>query len=219
MRYAEKGDLLQYILKHGQLPENQARVWARQIALAVQYLHEMNIAHRDLKCENILITANQNTKLSDFGFSRFVVDAKKKPILSNTYCGSLSYAAPEVLRGTPYVPRGADIWSLGILLYVMINKSMPFDDSNIRKLYELQMKRKWKFRAKVVGVSEQCKKLVTSMMEPDVGTRFSIDQVVNSEWIAMDTRLASEFNLFLYCVGTLHMCIIAFTNTVFINFV
>lgn len=69
-RYAANGDLLEHIIKFGAIVEPQARFWARQIALAVQYLHKLQVAHRDLKCENVLITANRNVKLCDFGFSR-----------------------------------------------------------------------------------------------------------------------------------------------------
>lgn len=71
MRVAENGDLLEFVLKKGSISEAQARVWLRQLALAVQYLHDMEIAHRDLKCENALITNNYNVKLADFGFARY----------------------------------------------------------------------------------------------------------------------------------------------------
>lgn len=76
MRYAERGDLLDYILRRGPIPEGQSRIWTKQVALALQYMHELEIAHRDLKCENILITSNFNVKLADFGFSRCVVNNK-----------------------------------------------------------------------------------------------------------------------------------------------
>ncbi|XP_012532700.1 testis-specific serine/threonine-protein kinase 1 isoform X3 [Monomorium pharaonis] len=190
MRFAENGDLLDYILKNGAVAENQARVWFRQLTLGLQYLHEMEIAHRDIKCENVLITSNYNVKLADFGFARYMVDSRGKRVLSDTYCGSLSYVAPEILRGYPYNPKISDIWSLGVILYILLNKAMPFDEDNIKRLYELQVARKWKFRSKVTGsLTDHVKKLVSSLLEPDVSRRWRLDQIVRGEWIAMDPRL------------------------------
>lgn len=94
MRFCEKGDLLNYIKKNGIIKESMANVWFYQLASAVGYLHSLNIAHRDLKCENILISKNMNLKLADFGFARNVHNIKD-PVtkmemreLSETYCGS-----------------------------------------------------------------------------------------------------------------------------------
>ncbi|XP_044255387.1 testis-specific serine/threonine-protein kinase 1-like [Tribolium madens] len=191
MRYAENGDLLEFILKKGSISEAQSRVWLRQLALAVQYLHDMEIAHRDLKCENALITSNYNLKVSDFGFARYVTDAYGKKLTSDTYCGSLSYAAPEILKGSPYHPKIADIWSLGVVLYIMLNKAMPFDDTNIKRLHEQQMNRQWKFRSKVVDViSSEVKRLMSHLLEPDTSKRWKIEQILASDWFAMDPRLA-----------------------------
>lgn len=190
MRFAENGDLLEFILKKGAVSEAQARVWTRQLALAIQYLHDMEIAHRDLKCENALITSNYNVKLADFGFARYTIDSNGKRLSSETYCGSLSYAAPEILRGLPYHPKIADIWSLGIVIYIMLNKAMPFDDTNIKRLYEQQTSKRWRFRSKVIDtLSEQVKKLMAHLLEPDVAKRWRIEQVLSSEWLAMDPRL------------------------------
>lgn len=150
----------------------------------------MEIAHRDMKCENVLLTSNFNVKLADFGFARYVIDNRGKRVLSDTYCGSLSYAAPEILRASPYNPKIADLWSLGVILYILLNKSMPFDDTDIKRLYEQQTNRKWKFRSKIAEtLSEQVKKLVTRLLEPDVSKRWKLDQILHSEWIAMDPRL------------------------------
>ncbi|KAL6436983.1 hypothetical protein ACFW04_004958 [Cataglyphis niger] len=190
MRFAENGDLLDFVLRNGVVSENQARVWFRQLALGLQYLHEMEIAHRDIKCENVLLTANYNVKLADFGFARYMIDSRGKRVLSDTYCGSLSYAAPEILRAYPYNPKISDIWSLGVILYILLNKAMPFDEDNIKRLYELQIARKWKFRSKVKdNVTDVVKKLVNNMLEPDVSKRWRLDQIVHSDWIAMDPRL------------------------------
>lgn len=198
MRYGENGDLLSYILKNGNISENQSRVWIRQLALGLQYLHELDIAHRDMKCENILLTANLNAKISDFGFTRFCVNENDQAQLSETYCGSMSYAAPEILRGKPYHPKPTDLWSLGVVLFVMLNKSMPFDDTRIRKLYEQQMGKKYRFRSRVVSVlSVECKSVVKHLLEPDPKLRYSATRLLNSAWIAMDSRLTSK-TLFCY---------------------
>ncbi|KPJ01854.1 Testis-specific serine/threonine-protein kinase 1 [Papilio xuthus] len=192
MRYSENGDLLGYILKNGCVSENQSRVWLRQLALGLQYLHELEITHRDIKSENVLLTANFNVKLSDFGFSRFCIDEDDQPILSETYCGSMSYAAPEILRGKPYLPKPTDLWSLGVVLFVMLNKSMPFDDTRMKKLYEQQMGKKYRFRSRVAGIlSLECKSVVKHLLEPDPGLRYNATQILKSEWIAMDSRLTT----------------------------
>lgn len=138
LRFAENGDLLDFLTQNGAVPENQSRLWMRQILSGLHYLHTLNIAHRDLKCENVLITANYNVKITDFGFARNVRQ-KDRDVLSETYCGSLSYAAPEVLKGVPYLPKQADMWSLGIILYTMLNKALPFNETSVKKLYEKQV--------------------------------------------------------------------------------
>ncbi|XP_032673418.1 testis-specific serine/threonine-protein kinase 1-like isoform X2 [Odontomachus brunneus] len=190
MRFAENGDLFDFMLKNGAVAENQARVWFRQLALGLQYLHEMEIAHRDVKCENVLLTSNYNVKLADFGFARYMVDSRGKRVLSDTYCGSLSYVAPEILRGFPYNPKISDIWSLGVILYILLNKAMPFDEANIKRLYEQQIARRWKFRSKVMNsLTDHVKKLVSNLLEPEVSKRLRLDQIVQSDWIAMDPRL------------------------------
>ncbi|XP_062527943.1 testis-specific serine/threonine-protein kinase 1-like [Bombyx mori] len=190
MRYMERGDLLEFVLQRGAVQEDQARIWTRQLALAIQYMHELEIAHRDIKCENVLLTANQNVKLSDFGFARMCVDKKLNEIRSETFCGSLSYTAPEILQGTPYLPKPTDVWSLGIVVYVMLNRAMPFEDKHIKQLHQAQINKNWKFRSRYIDtISDNCKRLIGLMLEPNHQNRLKIYDIVNSEWIAMDSRL------------------------------
>ncbi|KAH7701647.1 CAMK/TSSK protein kinase, partial [Aphelenchoides avenae] len=121
---AEFGDMLAYVQQNGAVPEYQSLIWMRQLMSAVTYLHSMKIVHRDLKLENILIGTNSVIKLADFGFSRQAADAE----LSKTYCGSKAYSAPEILLGTAYNPYKADVWSLGVVAFVMTTNRMPFSE-------------------------------------------------------------------------------------------
>ncbi|PRD35182.1 UNVERIFIED_CONTAM: Testis-specific serine/threonine-protein kinase 1 [Trichonephila clavipes] len=151
----------------GHLAEKETRHFFGQMVNALKYLHGLNIAHRDLKCENIMIDDNHNIKLIDFGFCRSTgarirrilryfkyysktvislpVDAFGRRKLSETFCGSTAYAAPEVLQGLAYNPMMYDVWSLGCVLYIMTTGMMPFDDSHIRKMVTNQLKRHIKF--------------------------------------------------------------------------
>lgn len=185
MRYAENGDLLDYIKAHGPTAEAQARIWFYQMAKGLKYLHALNIAHRDLKCENVLLSKRMNIKLADFGFARYCTDASGSRILSQTYCGSGSYAAPEVVSGIPYNPKLADIWSLGVVLFIMINSSMPFDDSNLHKLLIDQKKKKYNFSPKVLkNISYAVRCVVDSLLEPDIMNRWSLDHILNCKWLS-----------------------------------
>ena len=94
LEYADGGDALKHIQSTGAISEDRARLWTSQVASAVSYMHDLDIAHRDLKLENLLIDASDNIKLCDFGFVREAAPGE----LSQTYCGSKSYAAPEILQ-------------------------------------------------------------------------------------------------------------------------
>lgn len=141
----------------------------------------MEIAHRDIKCENILLTSEMNVKLADFGFARYVKDDYGRSILSDTYCGSVNYIAPEVVIGTPYNPKISDMWSMGVILFIILNKSMPFKVSDApTRMYQQQMQRRYKFRTKgLILSSESAKNLVANLLEPNVTFRWTIEQVKN----------------------------------------
>lgn len=184
MRYAENGDLLDYVKQHGPTAEPQARIWFTQMTHGLKYLHSLNLAHRDLKCENVLLSKHMNIKLADFGFARYCTDSSGSRILSQTYCGSGSYAAPEVVSGVPYNPKIADIWSLGVILFIMINSSMPFDDTNLTKLLSDQRKKRYHFGSKVVDqIPYALRMMVDSLLEPDITQRWSLNHILNSNWL------------------------------------
>ncbi|XP_012275615.1 testis-specific serine/threonine-protein kinase 3 isoform X2 [Orussus abietinus] len=163
MRYADNGDLLDFVKLNGVVPEQQSKLWFRQMASGLHYLHGKNIAHRDLK---------------------FCVDHEGRRVLSQTYCGSAAYAAPEVVSGTPYNPKLADVWSLGIILFIMLNASMPFDDANLRKLLKNQMSKNWVFRSRVrETISTPAKNIVKLILEPDITLRLTLERVLTHEWV------------------------------------
>lgn len=185
MEYCSKGDLLEYVRRKGILPENKTKNIFRQIVNAIYYLHSLNISHRDLKCENIFLTAHKHVKVGDFGFSRLCCnDETNTRVLSNTFCGSTAYAAPEILRGLAYYPKMYDIWSLGCILYIMLCGSMPFDDSNIKNMLRFQQSKL------VYGViyskfelSGSLKVLLCKLLEPDVSKRINIRKVAKCKWL------------------------------------
>ncbi|GFY61867.1 hypothetical protein TNIN_479941, partial [Trichonephila inaurata madagascariensis] len=177
-----KDDVLAYVRARGHLAEKETRHFFGQMVNALKYLHGLNIAHRDLKCENIMIDDNHNIKLIDFGFCRSTVDAFGRRKLSETFCGSTAYAAPEVLQGLAYNPMMYDVWSLGCVLYIMTTGMMPFDDSHIRKMVTNQLKRHIKFPSNF-QISHHLKDLIKHMLEPDVTRRYTMERVSRSEWM------------------------------------
>ncbi|XP_062446121.1 testis-specific serine/threonine-protein kinase 2 [Rhea pennata] len=183
MELGVKGDLLDYIKVTGAMKEEVARKRFRQLASAIKYCHNMDLAHRDLKCENILLDKDLNIKLSDFGFSKPLDrDENGKITLSKTFCGSAAYAAPEVLQGIPCNPKICDIWSLGVILYIMVCALMPFDDSNIRKMVWIQKQHRIHF-PKSRHLTAACKDLIYRMLQPDVSQRLCIDEVLSHPWL------------------------------------
>ena len=129
--YVNGGQMLDYIISHGKLKEKQARKFARQIASALDYCHRNSIVHRDLKIENILISKTGDIKIIDFGLSNLFSPRS----LLKTFCGSLYFAAPELLQAKQYTGPEVDVWSFGIVLYVLVCGKVPFDDQSMPQLH------------------------------------------------------------------------------------
>ena len=129
--YVNGGQMLDYIISHGRLRERAARKFARQIGSALEYCHKNNVVHRDLKIENILISQTGNIKIIDFGLSN-LFDPENH---LSTFCGSLYFAAPELLNAKVYTGPEVDVWSFGVVLYVLVCGKVPFDDQSMPALH------------------------------------------------------------------------------------
>lgn len=183
MQYAENGDVLQLIHRCSYIPEEKAKNIFRDISNGLKYLHNLNIAHRDLKCENILIFKNNVAVLSDFGFSR-AFDNDSRNMICRTFCGSTAYASPELLRGIPYDPKVSDVWSMGIVLFTMLCGTMPFDDANVTRLVQQQLSRDIKFPPRVTSkISEVAKRFVIDILDPSIAERPNVDKLLSSAWL------------------------------------
>ena len=129
MEYLPGGDMFDYLQARGfDIKESQAKIFVKKIATALNYLHSYGIAYRDLKPENILMSSkddNADIKLSDFGLSKIIAPNEK----SDEPFGTISYAAPEVLLGESY-DRSVDMWSVGVVAYLLVSGTLPFDDDN-----------------------------------------------------------------------------------------
>jgi carbon catabolite-derepressing protein kinase len=125
------GELFDYIVAKGNLPLKQARKFFQQIISGIEYSHRLKIVHRDLKPENVLLDDDLNVKIADFGLSGEMKDGD----FLKTSCGSPNYAAPEVIRGGLYTGPEIDVWSCGVILYVMLCGRLPFEDDEVQILF------------------------------------------------------------------------------------
>ncbi|TPX33232.1 hypothetical protein SmJEL517_g03808 [Synchytrium microbalum] len=132
MEYASGGELVDLIASKGHLTEKEARFYFRQIISAMDHCHLNGVVHRDLKLENILLDAQRNALVSDFGLGRTFTSNRE---LLNTFCGTPNYAAIELITGTPYIGTRTDIWACGVILYIMLTGKPPFVGENVSALY------------------------------------------------------------------------------------
>lgn len=177
--YASKGEIFDYIARYGRMMEQAARRKFWQILSAVEYCHDRRIVHRDLKAENLLLDANMNIKIADFGFSNYYTNGE----LLATWCGSPPYAAPEVFEGKRYTGPEIDIWSLGVVLYVLVCGALPFDGSTLQSLRDRVLSGRFRIP---YFMSEDCESLIRKMLVLDPLKRYTIEQIKKHRWMAAE---------------------------------
>jgi len=133
MEYAACGDLLQYVKKHKRLSETEARTIFKQVVYGIGHIHSRSVLHRDIKLDNILLDSDHGVKICDFGVSKIL----DKTLTIKEQCGTPAYIAPEIISDQGYKGYTADHWSLGVLLYAMLNGTVPFKASNMKDLHKL----------------------------------------------------------------------------------
>ncbi|KAI9448750.1 kinase-like domain-containing protein [Lactarius psammicola] len=174
--YINGEQMLDYIISHGRLRESFARKFARQIGSALEYCHKNNVVHRDLKIENILISQSGNIKIIDFGTSNLYDPVSHL----STFCGSLYFAAPEMLNAKLYTGPEVDVWSFGVVLYVLVCGKVPFDDQSIPALHA---KIKRGLVEYPVWLSAECKHILSRMFVTNPQERASLPDILNHPWM------------------------------------
>ena len=181
-------DLFEQIISKKKFEEGEAKELFFQIIDAMIYMHSMFICHRDIKSENILFDKN-NPKIIDFGFATFYKKGKK---LKEAF-GSPSYACPEMQKGSEYDPEKADVWSCGVLLYVMVNGYLPFSEEDDEKNKELIIKGDFYMPKEL---SAPLKDLLKHMLEPNEDNRFDFGKIGNHEWFKGCPVMTGGLNIF-----------------------
>ncbi|XP_057532692.1 CBL-interacting serine/threonine-protein kinase 9 [Amaranthus tricolor] len=178
LELVDGGELFDIIAKQGRLKESEARKYFQQLINAVDYCHSRGVYHRDLKPENLLLDSNGALKVADFGLSAFSKQVREDGLL-HTACGTPNYVAPEVLLDNGYDGTSADIWSCGVILFVLMAGYLPFDDPNIINLYKKIHNASFVMPS---CFSSGAKKLIKRILDPNPLTRIKISEILQDEW-------------------------------------
>ncbi|XP_051925879.1 SNF-related serine/threonine-protein kinase [Hippocampus zosterae] len=178
LELGDGGDMFDCIMKHeGGLSEEVSKCYFAQIVHAISYCHRLHVVHRDLKPENVVFFEKQGVvKLTDFGFSNRFQPGKKL----NTSCGSLAYSAPEILLGDEYDAPAVDIWSLGVILFMLVCGQPPFQEANDSETLTMIMDCKYTVPPHISGA---CRDLIGHMLQRDPKKRATLEEIENHAWL------------------------------------
>ncbi|KAI8000407.1 CBL-interacting serine/threonine-protein kinase 23 [Camellia lanceoleosa] len=178
LEYVTGGELFDKIASKGRLKEDEARKYFQQLINAVDYCHSRGVCHRDLKPENLLLDANGALKVSDFGLSALPQQVREDGLLHTT-CGTPNYVAPEVINNKGYDGANADLWSCGVILFVLMAGYLPFEEPNLMALYKKIFKADFTCPP---WFSSSAKKLIKRILDPNPLTRITIAEVIENDW-------------------------------------
>ncbi|KAJ8540325.1 hypothetical protein K7X08_030244 [Anisodus acutangulus] len=174
------GDLYERV-SNGPLSEKYAALILTRLVTAIAYCHNLGVAHRDIKPDNILFDSQDNLKLADFGSAEWFMGCEGK--MMNGVVGTPYYVAPEVLLGKEYNER-VDIWSAGVILYIMLSGVPPFYGDTPTETFEAVLRGNLRFPTRIFrSVSTEAKDLLRKMICKDVSRRFSAEQVLRHPWV------------------------------------
>ncbi|KAL3816468.1 hypothetical protein ACHAXA_009893 [Cyclostephanos tholiformis] len=187
------GELFDRIVQKSHYNEREARLTCRILLEAVGYCHMKKIAHRDLKPENLLLMSevdDMSIKIADFGFAKVV----RGPRSLRTQCGTPGYVAPEIINGDPY-DEAVDMWSIGVILYILLGGYPPFTDDNQRRLFRKIRKGRFEFHDEYWhNVSNDAKDLISGLLRVDANARLSALDALGSNWISQVSDESLELN-------------------------
>jgi len=181
------GELFDKIVAEGRFSEDKARFYFRQLLAGVDYCHRNGVCHRDLKPENLLLDDQGNLKISDFGLSALYSGGTDEGMkLLHTTCGTPNYVAPEVLADQGYDGRMADVWSCGVILYVLLAGFLPFDESSMNALFKKIQAADYSYPR---WFSPEVRSLLDKILVVDVATRLTIAQIKEDPWVTANGTL------------------------------
>jgi len=181
LEYVSGGELFDAIVNKGSYSEGDAANLVKQILEAIKYVHHLGIAHRDLKPENLLLSGEEGKdtiKIADFGLSK---DFSQEQL--QTSCGTPDYVAPEVLMGEPY-DMGVDIWSIGVITYVLLCGFPPFYGDTQKDLFEMILSARVEFPdPEWTEVSAEAKDFIKKILVLDPEKRLTAEQCLEHKWV------------------------------------